>query len=325
MREKSEKTKKKLVMEEITKCPYCGADSKYFFTDSREGKIICTKCGTIISERIIDRGPEYRVFDSEDVGKVRAGPPISPRALDLGVNTIITATGAEYSAGKVRDTILYHRLKKMDSRTKMHNSQRRNFVKATRVLDKVTPILNLPGYVKNEAIKIYKYVLQNDLVKGRSVVPMIAGAVYIACRRHQIPHPLRQIAQAFNIKEKELGKSSRLLMKKVGIKVLPADPVSYVPQLCAKLGLPPKIQTLAMQIIEEAKKRNLAIGKDPKGTSAAAVYLACRLLKERQTQRKLAESAGVTEVTVRNRYKNMRKGLMDLINKYEKKNKTGET
>ncbi len=43
--------------------------------------------------------------------------------------------------------------------------------------------------------------------------------------------------------------------------------------------------------------------------SAAALYIAGVLLGERRTQREVAEVAGVTEVTIRNRYKEMAEEL----------------
>ena len=60
-----------------------------------------------------------------------------------------------------------------------------------------------------------------------------------------------------------------------------------------------------MEILEEAKKRGLTAGKDPAGLAAAAVYTAAQLYDERRTQKDVARVAGVTEVTVRNRYKEL--------------------
>ena len=47
----------------------------------------------------------------------------------------------------------------------------------------------------------------------------------------------------------------------------------------------------------------LTIGRDPLGLAAAAIYVASIMLDDRRTQREIAEVAHVTEVTVRNRYK----------------------
>ncbi|MBA7688334.1 hypothetical protein ES703_96813 [subsurface metagenome] len=45
------------------------------------------------------------------------------------------------------------------------------------------------------------------------------------------------------------------------------------------------------------------------GMAAAALYLACRMNGENRTQKMLAEASGVTEVTIRNRYKELKRVL----------------
>ena len=49
----------------------------------------------------------------------------------------------------------------------------------------------------------------------------------------------------------------------------------------------------------------MTAGKDPTGLAAAAIYIAGIIEGERRTQREIAETATVTEVTVRNRYKEL--------------------
>ncbi len=45
------------------------------------------------------------------------------------------------------------------------------------------------------------------------------------------------------------------------------------------------------------------------GLAASALYVSCTLEGEDKTQRDVAEAAGVTEVTIRNRYKGLRSAL----------------
>jgi transcription initiation factor TFIIB len=56
----------------------------------------------------------------------------------------------------------------------------------------------------------------------------------------------------------------------------------------------------------------MSAGKDPMGLAASVLYLACLETGENKTQTDIAEAAGVTEVTVRNRYKNL-KSRQDLL------------
>jgi len=106
-------------------------------------------------------------------------------------------------------------------------------------------------------------------VRGRSIAAIAAAALYAACRNSETPRTLREIAEI---------------------------------SLVDKKGL-------AINILREAKKKRAASGKDPMGLVAAALYIACLLNNEKKTQKDIAEAAAVTEVTVRNRYKALKRQL----------------
>ena len=46
-------------------CPECG--SKKLQEDPLRGEITCSKCGYVITDRMIDTGPEWRAFDADQV------------------------------------------------------------------------------------------------------------------------------------------------------------------------------------------------------------------------------------------------------------------
>jgi transcription initiation factor TFIIB len=73
--------------------------------------------------------------------------------------------------------------------------------------------------------------------------------------------------------------------------------------------LGPQIQKEAIRIIREAVKKGLISGRGPTGVAAAALYIAAAKHGERRTQKEVAEVAGVTEVTIRNRYRELKKEL----------------
>ncbi|HIP63507.1 MAG TPA: transcription initiation factor IIB, partial [Archaeoglobus profundus] len=73
-------------------------------------------------------------------------------------------------------------------------------------------------------------------------------------------------------------------------------------------------QKKAIEIIKKAEEKELTSGRGPTGVAAAAIYIASILCGERRTQREVAEVAGVTEVTIRNRYKELAEKLgIDII------------
>ena len=72
---------------------------------------------------------------------------------------------------------------------------------------------------------------------------------------------------------------------------------------CNKLQVPRQIETKAVELLEMPEIRRVAAGRSPTGIAAAVVYLACMLNPTcYRTQRDVAQAAGVTEVTIRNRY-----------------------
>jgi transcription initiation factor TFIIB len=64
-----------------------------------------------------------------------------------------------------------------------------------------------------------------------------------------------------------------------------------------------KVQIKTIQILKRATSQELTSGRCPTSMAAAALYIASVLCRERITQREVAEIACVTEVTIRNRYK----------------------
>ncbi|MGC8999363.1 MAG: hypothetical protein ACP5JW_08300, partial [Candidatus Bathyarchaeia archaeon] len=89
----------------------------------------------------------------------------------------------------------------------------------------------------------------------------------------------------------------------LNVKMPVEDPLIYISKIAGNTGISGKTQGLAIQILREAKMRRATAGKDPAGLAAAALYIACVKNNEEKTQTEIAEAAGVTEVTVRNRYK----------------------
>ncbi len=82
-----------------------------------------------------------------------------------------------------------------------------------------------------------------------------------------------------------------------------------MPRYVNALKLSGEAQEKAVQLLKKAMKKGLVTGRSPTGVSAAAVYIAGALAGERRTQKEVADVAGVTEVTIRNRYRELKEQL----------------
>lgn len=285
----------------INKCPECGM--KRLFWNKEKGEVICRSCGYVIEDKMVDMGQDWRDFDSESgESKRRSGAPVT--YLQPGLSTEI---GSKADLMKVGHKNKFYRLRLWQKRTA--NSIEQNLNHALSELKKVSSFLKLNSHVEEEAARVYTQALQKGLIKGRGVERMVAGAIFAACKIFESPKTLHEIAEASAVDEKDIVKSYKFLIRMLKIKVMPVNPISFIAKFGSELNLSQKTQTKAVRFIEKAMKQGITSGKSPNSIAAAALYVASLLNKERRTQLKFAETAKITEVTLRNRFNELIKQL----------------
>ncbi len=284
----------------IKRCPECGSVNLTY--EEQKGEVICNDCGLVVEEKMVDTGQEmYGKSESGDK-KGRGGAPLSMQKFDKGLTTNVGEISDIYKleSGATRKFL---RLKKWQER--VSTSIERNLRLAMAELRRVASFLNLPTVIRDEASRIYNFVLQRGLVRGRSMESVIAACIYSACRSYNIPRTLDEISNASDVERKEIGRTYRFIIRKLGIKVTPSSPKDYISRFGSILHLSPKTQNDALKILKKAEISELTSGRGPAGIAAAALYVAALLNNEKKTQREVADVAGITEVTIRNRYKEL--------------------
>ena len=281
--------------EEKIRCPKCRGTN--IIEDVDSGELVCADCGLVITKGLFLSDKDWRAFDTEEfMERARAGAPITPIRPAYGLDTEISFTRG-----------VSQRAVQSLRRTKKHVRSRRekNVMPALMKIRAAADQLNLPTQTVEDAAILYRKASAAGLVKGRSMDAMVAAVIYAACRRTEVPRSLGEIAAFFNLKEKEVGRSFRFLFRKLGTRIPPPRPEVYVPRICSRLNLPQSVATRAIKILRVAREVGATLGREPVGVAAAAVYLACQEAGIHRTQRELAQAASVTEVTVRNRYKEL--------------------
>jgi transcription initiation factor TFIIB len=297
-------------MSYVKRCPECNSiDLTY---DDQKGEIICNECGLIVEEKMVDTGQDAGGQFDKSEKKGRGGAPISMQKFDKGLTTNVGEISDIYrlESGQTRKFL---RLKKWQER--VSTSIERNLRLAMAELRRVSSFLSLPSVVRDEASRVYNFVLQRGLVRGRSMESVIAACIYAACRSYNIPRTLDEIAGASDVERKEIGRTYRFIVRKLKIKVTPSSPKDYISRFSSILHLSPKAQNEALKILKRADISELTSGRGPAGIAAAALYVAALMNDEKKTQREVADVAGITEVTIRNRYKELidRLGLEDKL------------
>ena len=294
----------------VDKCPECGSSNLVHDYDT--GETVCGDCGLVLYEQMMDKGPEWRAFTQEEkASRSRVGVPTSYSVHDKGLSTAISQVDRDAFGRKLplSTRLQMWRLRKWQIRSRVHSSIDRNLAQAMAELDRLSDKVYIPPPIKEKAAVTYRKALDKGLVRGRSIAAIAAAALYAACRGSGTPRTLREIAEASLVDKKDVARCYRLLLRELDVHMPIADPLTYVSKIAERTGISGRTQGVAIQILREARNKRAAAGKDPMGLAAAALYIACLQNNEKKTQKDIAEAAGVTEVTVRNRYKTLKKQL----------------
>lgn len=313
--ENNRKNKNEQIVEETIKCPKCG--NTHLTKDYSHAELVCEKCGLVIDADIIDHGPEWRAFDNEQRDKkTRTGSPMTYTIHDKGLSTNISWQNRDAYGKSIptRNRAQLYRLRKWQIRTRISDGTERNLSIALSALNRFSSLMSLPRNVRETAAVIYRKAVRRKLIRGRSIEGVAASVLYAACRQCNVPRTLEEISTLTEMKKKEIGRNYRNISRKLELKLLPTIPQDYIPRFCSQLDLSNDVQIKTMEILKNASKKELTSGRGPTGLAAAALYIASVLCGERRTQREIAEVAGVTEVTIRNRYKELAKKLdIDIV------------
>ncbi|MEM5836706.1 MAG: transcription initiation factor IIB [Candidatus Aenigmatarchaeota archaeon] len=283
-------------------CPECGSSN--LIEDPNRGEMICKDCGLVIKEELIDTGQEWRAFDSEQMSRrARGGAPLTFTKHDKGMTTEIGKGVGELYKVPAKKRAQYYRLTKWHKR--LIKSKDRNLSFALSELQRIVSFLNLSKSIHERIARYYEEAVNKGLVRGRSIESVIAALAYAVSREFGSPRTLDEISEASGVEKREIGRTYRYIARELNLRILPADPITFVPRFCSMLGLSDRVQAKAIEILKKAKKSEITSGKGPTGVAAAAIYIASVLVGEKRTQREVADIVGVTEVTIRNRQKEL--------------------
>jgi transcription initiation factor TFIIB len=273
----------------------------------------------IVSDKIQNISqPEWRAFSNEEhEGRSHTGIPMSLAVHDMGLATVIGKSNRDVG-GKKLDNEMHtamQRLRILNSTSHIHGSSDIGLIHAFNELRILKDKLTLPYVVVEKAAYIYRKAHERKLSRGRLVSALVAASVHIACREMSTTRTLKDIAAASNIKRKQLGKAYTLLFIELDIKVPLADPTKCIAKVANKAGLSERTKRHAIRTMDEIRRKDddmVYAGKNPMALAATILYFSCLKTGENKSQFDMAEAAGVTEVTIRNRSRDIKNKLEEL-------------
>jgi transcription initiation factor TFIIB len=290
---------------EVLHCPECGGN---LVQDTEHGETVCADCGLVVEDSAVDRGPEWRAFESDERdSKSRVGAPTTKMMHDKGLSTNIgwqnkDAYGRSLSS---RQRQQMQRLRTWNERFRTRDAKERNLKQALGEIDRMASALGLPENVRETASVIYRRALKDDLLPGRSIEGVATASLYASARQAGTPRSLDEIAAVSRVDKMELTRTYRYIVRELKLEIKPADPEQYVPRFASELDLSDETERRARELLGTARDAGIHSGKSPVGLAAAAVYAAALLTNEKVTQSQVGEVANISEVTIRNRYKEL--------------------
>jgi len=260
----------------------------------QRGETVCKQCGLVVNEKEVDIFHSgIRAYSKQEKDKKeRTGCPISILMPDIGLSTIIDRT-------KIKNPDL-RRAAKWNTHLTW---EKRNMLIAITELKRIGGNLNFPERVKKAAVRLYKEVFKKNLLRGRSINGMIAACSYYVCKKERVPITLQEILGEASINDNIVKKCYKILVRELNLKSPHIDPVALIPRYCADLGLDIHIEKEAIKVLKNFIANTSICGKDPKGLCAGSIYLVAKLKNKKISQKDISKVIGVTEVTLRSRYK----------------------
>jgi transcription initiation factor TFIIB len=275
------------------KCPECNGN---VIIVKERGERTCCQCGLIVNEREFPYiYIEKSKFSAEvKLNSSRNGPMISSLTPDISLCTLIE-----------KNQIYNSDLKRAVKRDTYLSWEKKNLLIAITELRRICYNLSLPDHIVKEAFKLYKKAYKRNLVKGRTIVGIVAACIYCICKKESISRAFQEILDESTADQKSLKNCIKILAKAFKLKISLSNPVNLIPQFIAELGLSFEVEKLTIKVLESYLRKGLLNGKNPKGLCGGAIYLVAKIKNLRINQKRIGEVVGVTEVTLRSQYKSL--------------------
>lgn len=268
--------------------------------DHRAGDMICSQCGLVVGDRVIDVTSEWRTFSTgEKTGedRCRVGGPVNPLLGSADLTTIIGPCkgGSSYFSNNAMTFANNRNLA----------SSERALVSAFGSISTMCDRINLPDAIKDRSHALFKMVYEGKSLKGRANDAIASACLYIACRQEGVPRTFKEIVAISSVNKKEIGRCFKLILKAHDTNVEIITTGDFMHRFCATLTLSKNAQKAATCIAKKSVDLDIVPGRSPISIAAAAIYMASQASEDKRTHSDIADIAGVAAVTIRQAYRLM--------------------
>lgn len=286
-------------------CKHCKSENIIF--DHASGEKICSSCGIVLS---VER--EYvdpTLNSNTNISNMNLGTPSSLAHHDRNLSTMISysnvdADGVAISADQ-RSAI--QRMRRWNKISNNNRSYHRNLKNAFAILIRIKDKLSLSETIVEKSAYYYRKILDQNLIKGRSIKGFVVACVYVSCREMNIPRTIEEIAEISNADKIFAGKCYRLLVRRLKIRLPSIDSTSHLARIANNAGISEKTIRHGLHMMSLIKDDPISFGKDPSAMAVAVLYGACLEKGEKTSQSRISMAGNVSVVTLRKRFLDIKK------------------
>lgn len=191
----------------------------------------------------------------------------------------------------------------MTDKPDSEQSRLRNLKRALREFDRLANELDIPRDVRSDGTSLYRQVRREGKLPGRSVEEIVTATLYLACRDNRVPRSPDEFAAHTEYGRTRILRGVTFVEESMNLDIPPASPHIYVDKIGNELDLEQATVEQAEELIDAAEDKGVFSGISPTSAAAGAIYAAGRLTGEKPTQESVSDAADVSEVTIRNRYR----------------------
>nr|POF04196.1 transcription initiation factor iib [Quercus suber] len=299
-------------------CKDCREDPPELYEDHASGDLICASCGLVLQQRSIDMSSEWRTFSNDDQGND------DPSRVGDGPNALLN--GAQLNTSIAFDAGMRNKeLHRAQNKANLDKGNK-GLLQAYKQIGALCDSWSLPATVSDSAKHLYKDAVESASFKGKSQEALIAGCVFLACRRNNVARSFREVMELTRVSKKEIGRTFKLLenfllqrekdKSKTGMVAggtvvfneeykgtTTADPAELCNRYCSQLGMDQRATNVASELAKKMTSSGALAGRSPLSSAAACIFMAGHLMGQVKTAKEIQKIVSVSDSTIRHAYK----------------------
>lgn len=285
-------------------CPQCGSTD--ILEDHAQGAAVCTNCGVVVADRLIDEDAEWRTFDDDTKDKCRVGGPTNI----LLPETMTTMIGFSKDSKN-------RALARTNARASSTTADKNLLSGFAEILDMASR-LGLPQKIRQDAQEMFSNPKIQTVARGKALHAILPACLYLACRRAGSARTVNEICAVAKADKKDIGRAYNTIKKKLEINLTTIRPSDFAFRFCTHLHLPQQIKKAVEEVTDKANELGIAGGKVPITVVATAIFLITQMSNDNKRPiEEVAGTTGVSESTIRSCYRDdLQPRQSDLVPKW---------